>query len=61
MSRDLRLKIVKTILDMSRTEEGRALLADIQIPEPMSVTYDKDYRPLEKLGFEKLVKEDGNQ
>lgn len=61
VSRDLRLKIVKTILDMSRTEEGRALLADIQIPEPMSVTYDKDYRPLEKLGFEKLVKEDGNQ
>ena len=51
----LREKILQSFIALNRTEHGRALLNGVQLNEPIPVSYQKDYLPLEKLNLEKLV------
>lgn len=48
-------KILASFITLAKTEQGRALLAGVQMSDPIPVTYQKDYRSLEQLGLEKLV------
>jgi phosphonate transport system substrate-binding protein len=51
----IRKLIFERFVALSHTEAGRALLTGVHLNEPIAVTYQKDYRPLERLGLEKLV------
>lgn len=42
----------KTLLDMASTAEGRALLAEVPMTQPVSASI-KDYQPMRKWGLEK--------
>ncbi len=55
VSQAVRGQIFQGFADLEKTEQGRDLLAGVQINQPISVTYQKDYRPLEKLSLDKLV------
>jgi phosphonate transport system substrate-binding protein len=49
----LRDKIVAAVLNLAGTEPGRAILAQVTLDEPVRADYDKDYKPLERLGLDK--------
>lgn len=51
----IRKLILERFLALSHTEAGRVLLAGVHLNEPIAVSYQQDYRPLERLGLEKLV------
>lgn len=51
----LRARIQERFINLAKTESGRALLAGVQISDPIPVNYANDYRPLEKLRLQKLV------
>lgn len=51
----LRQKILNSFISLEKTEQGRTLLASVQLNEPISVSYQKDYRALEQLHLDKLV------
>ena len=51
-------RIRQSFLDLTKSEEGRALLAGIQLNNPIPVSYRVDYRPLEHLDLERLVVHD---
>ena len=55
LSRTTRDEILQSFIALGKTDAGRALLAGIQLNEPIPVSYQKDYRPLEQLGLGKLV------
>ena len=48
------------ILNLKKEPAGRQLLEGIQIPDPIKVTYQKDYKELESLGLGKFVVIDAN-
>lgn len=51
----LRQKILNSFVSLEKTEQGRTLLAGVQLSEPIPVSYQKDYRALEQLHLDKLV------
>lgn len=52
-----RKMVVSAILAMGRVDADRPMLQAIQVPGPRETDYEKDYRPLEKLGLERYVVE----
>lgn len=55
VSAAIRDKILRSFIALEKTEQGRSLLAGVQLNQPIPVSYHKDYRPLEALNLEKLV------
>lgn len=55
VSNAVRDKILRSFIALEKTAQGRALLAGVQLNQPIPVSYKKDYRPLEALNLEKLV------
>ena len=55
ISPKLRDSILQSFIALNKTEHGRALLNGVQLNDPIPVTYQKDYLPLEKLKLGKLV------
>lgn len=55
LSSATRGQIFQGFVHLGKTTSGQALLSGVQLKEPISVTYQKDYRPLEHLGLENLV------
>lgn len=55
LSQELQERIQQSFIAIAKSEEGRKLLASVQLNEPIIVTYQKDYAPLDKLGLDKLV------
>ncbi len=53
----VREKVLKAILKIWHDPAGKAALKKIQIDEPVTTDYAKDYAPLAKLGLEKFMKE----
>jgi phosphonate transport system substrate-binding protein len=47
VSAKARNKIIRGVLGMAATEEGRKLLRQVRIPEPEAADYEKDYKALE--------------
>ena len=58
VSAAVRDKILRSVIALEKSEAGRALLANVQHNQPIPVSYQKDYRPLEALNLEKLVVRD---
>ena len=58
LSPTLRNSITRGIIALGQTPEGAAMLDAVQLGNPITVTYEKDYAPLEKLGLEKYVVSD---
>lgn len=50
-----RRDFMRAFLRLAEDEAGKALLKEARIPNPIPVNYERDYRPLEKLGLEKFV------
>lgn len=55
VSPSVREKILQSFIALGKTESGRTLLNGVQLNEPIPVSYQKDYLPLEKLNLDKLV------
>lgn len=55
ISRSLRDKLLHAFINLEKSDQGRALLLGVQLNEPIAVTYQKDYKPLENLNLDKLV------
>jgi phosphonate transport system substrate-binding protein len=53
----VREKVVKAILKLGQDPVGKAALKKVQIDEPVTTDYTKDYAPMAKLGLEKFLKE----
>lgn len=53
--RPIREAITKAFFNLSEMPQGRELLNQVQIPNPISVSHAKDYAPLERLGVQKFV------
>jgi phosphonate transport system substrate-binding protein len=53
----VRQKVVDAILKFEQDTIGKSVLKQIQIDQPVTVDYQKDYAPLAKLGLEKFMKE----
>lgn len=51
----IRDKFTSAFIALKSDPEATKLLEGIQIPEPIRVTYKKDYAPLEQLGLDKYV------
>lgn len=51
-------RIQQSFLGLAKSEAGRTLLAGVQLDAPIAVTYQADYRPLERLNLDKLVVRD---
>lgn len=51
-------QILEAFVALSQTDYGHELLAGVQLSQPVPVSYQKDYFPLEQLGLEKLVIQD---
>jgi phosphonate transport system substrate-binding protein len=49
-----------SVLSLKKDPSGQKLLDAIQIPDPIVVSYQKDYQPLESLGLSKFVVIDAN-
>ena len=58
LSSELLERLQQSFITLAKIEEGRKLLAGVQLNDPIIVTYQKDYAPLEKMGLEKLVTQD---
>lgn len=56
---DLRNAVTRAILNMGNDETGRALLRHTDIIKPVRAVYERDYKPLEKLGLEKFSVQTG--
>ena len=50
----VRETVTRAILGLTQSEEGRRLLSDIQIPQPVRADYARDYRPIEALHLERF-------
>jgi phosphonate transport system substrate-binding protein len=51
----LREAVSRAVLEMGRHDNGRAILKQVDIVQPVRASYTRDYQPLEKLGLEKYV------
>lgn len=51
----VRAQVAETLLDLQRTPDGRAMLAAMQIENPVRADYARDYRPIENLGLDRHV------
>lgn len=51
----LREAVVNAIVDLADTQEGRDILSNVQLTEPVEVSYEQDYRVLEELRLEDFV------
>lgn len=49
VTEDLKTRMTKELLNYSLTEEGGKLLANVGLEKPVAVTYERDYKKLEKL------------
>lgn len=58
LPRSVRERIQQSFLELAKSESGKALLNGVQLKEPVTVTYQADYRPLERLNLDKLVVHD---
>ena len=47
--------MLQSFIALSKTETGRTLLSGVQLNEPIPVSYQKDYLPLEQLNLDTLV------
>lgn len=56
----LQHQIQDAFLEIAHTKAGRKLLNDVQLAEPMPVTFAVNYQPLEALQLEKFVVRNGN-
>lgn len=54
-----RQAFVEAFLALEADAAGRELLEGVQMPKPAPVSYERDYRPLEALGLDKLLVIDG--
>jgi phosphonate transport system substrate-binding protein len=50
-----RAKVRDFLLGLGRSPDGKALLASLQLAEPVAADYTRDYAPLERLGLEKYL------
>lgn len=55
-----RLKVQQAFLRLGATEQGRALLAKVQMPMVIKADYARDYEPLTRLGLERFVVKGGD-
>lgn len=55
-----RERIIQGFMRLGRSEQGRRLLDEIQMPEPILVNYSHDYKPLDRLGLERFVVKNAN-
>jgi phosphonate transport system substrate-binding protein len=46
------------IFQLARSEEGKKLLNQVQLPDPTPATHREDYAPLERLGVQRFVTSD---
>lgn len=51
----VRERLTSAVLDLTKDSTGRALLDAVQMPEPVSADYGRDFSPLEKLSLERLA------
>jgi len=52
---DIRDAVVSAVLELSQTEEGRAMLVSVQLKEPVVVSYEEHYQVLEDYNLEDFV------
>lgn len=57
--KQIREKMITTLLKMAHDSESQPLLDEIQIPHPVRADYIKDYQPLEALDLEQLDEQTG--
>jgi phosphonate transport system substrate-binding protein len=50
----VRVKFVEALFQLATDDEGRSMLENVQLPEPIRVTYAHDYKPLESLNLHKF-------
>ena len=55
ISKQFRKNAERAILKLAADPKNKDLFKNIQIPEPVSASYRKDYFPLKQLGLEKYV------
>lgn len=51
----LRRKLTETLLELGRDPERQALMAAIQMPNPVRADYEREYAPLQRLQIEKYI------
>jgi len=49
------LAVQQAIISLSKTTDGKAILAAILLPEPIVASYERDYLPLKKLNLHNFV------
>ena len=54
----VRAAFARAFLGLYDDEAGRAMLAGVRIPDPVTADYARDYRPLEQLHLDKYVSVD---
>jgi len=57
---ELRKTVVSSFIALTSNAQGQKMLEDVQMPSPVHANYQRDFAPLEKLNFEKLVVLDEN-
>jgi ABC-type phosphate/phosphonate transport system substrate-binding protein len=55
-----RLKVQAAFLTLAASEQGRSLLAKVQMPVVIKADYTRDYDPLTRLGLERFVVNGGD-
>lgn len=56
----VRIRVQQAFLDLSRTAQGRQLLAKVQLPQVVKADHARDYAPLAALGLERYDVEGGD-
>jgi phosphonate transport system substrate-binding protein len=56
----LREAVTQAIMEMGKNENGRAMLEQIDMVQPVRAVYARDYQPLEKLDLQKLAVRPGH-
>jgi len=51
----LREAVTQAVLELGNNENGRALLKQVDIIQPVRAVYARDYQPLERLNLQKFV------
>jgi hypothetical protein len=54
----VRKAVVAALMNMQQDVEGRAMLADVRLPNLVDANYKNDYQQLEKLNIEKYFVEE---
>ena len=53
--KDVAKAVQKSIIGLTKTKEGQAILKAILIPQPIPAIYEHDYKPLQDLKLEKYI------